>query len=198
MKTRSTIVSYAVLVGLGAAVANTAFAHQPPANARGHYESRDAYARVVDVDPIVRRVRVSTPQRECWNEERPVSSRPSATEIRSTVVGGLIGAAAGYHISAHHQVSQPAAIVGGSMIGAAIGNSIGVQKAERRGEYRTVAYESVQQCQVSYRDDWAEEIDGYRVTYLYHGREYVTRMPYDPGKRIRVNVDVRPEGRDRY
>jgi uncharacterized protein YcfJ len=88
---------------------------------------------------------------------------------------------------------DPIAVVGGSLIGAAIGNSIGVQKAERRGEYRTVGYESVQRCQVNYREDWQEEIDGYRVTYAYHGREYVTQMPYDPGQRIRVNVDVRPE-----
>jgi uncharacterized protein YcfJ len=82
------------------------------------------------------------------------------------------------------------------LIGAAIGNSIGAQKAERRGEYRTVSYEPVQRCRETYRDEWAEEIDGYRVTYVYHGREYVTRMPYDPGNRIRVDVDVRPEARD--
>ena len=28
------------------------------------------YARVVDVDPIYRHVRVSMPRRECWNETR--------------------------------------------------------------------------------------------------------------------------------
>jgi uncharacterized protein YcfJ len=110
----------------------------------------------------------------------------------------LIGAGVGYHISERTHMHDPIAVVGGSLIGAAIGNSIGVQKAERRGEYRTVGYESVQRCEVSYRDEWAEEIDGYRVTYVYHGREYVTRMPHDPGERIRVDVDVRPEGRDRY
>src|SRR5689334_21014172 len=29
-----------------------------------------AYARVVDVDPIVRHVRISEPRQECWNETR--------------------------------------------------------------------------------------------------------------------------------
>ena len=35
-------------------------------------------------------------------------------------------------------------------------------------------------------------IDGYEVTYVYGGREYVTHMPYDPGDRIRVRVAVTP------
>jgi uncharacterized protein YcfJ len=200
MKTRSSIVSHAVLLALGATFASSAAFASPPSwsKAHGHRDARDVYARVVDVDPIVRRVRVSSPQRECWNEERPVSSGPSRTEVRSTLVGGLIGAAAGYHISERTHLHDPIAVVGGSLIGAAIGNSIGVQKAERRGEYRTVGYETVQRCQVSHREQWAEEIDGYRVTYVYRGREYVTQMPYDPGQRIRVNVDVRPEFERRY
>ena len=37
-----------------------------------------------------------------------------------------------------------------------------------------------------------ERIDGYEVTYAYAGREYVTRMPYDPGERLRVRGDVTP------
>ncbi len=200
MKTRSHFVSQAVLFALGAtAAAGTAFAKPPSwAKANGHRDGRDDYARVVDVDPIVRRVLVSSPQRECWNEERPVSSGPSGTEVRSTLVGGLIGAAAGYHISERTHLHDPVAVVGGTLIGAAIGNSIGVQKAERRGEYRTVRYETVQRCQVSQREQWAEEIEGYRVAYVYRGRQYVTQMPYDPGQRIRVNVDVRPEFDRRY
>ena len=28
------------------------------------------YARVIDVEPLITRVRVSTPQRECWDERR--------------------------------------------------------------------------------------------------------------------------------
>ena len=43
-----------------------------------------------------------------------------------------------------------------------------------------------------YRDSWEERVDGYDVTYEYAGREYVTRMPYDPGERIRIRVDVTP------
>jgi uncharacterized protein YcfJ len=39
------------------------------------------------------------------------------------------------------------------------------------------------------------QLQGYEVHYLYDGREYVTRLPYDPGSRVRVNVDVQPQTR---
>ncbi len=224
MKTRSNIVSRAVLIALGVVgVTSTALADRPhwAKKSHGHhgrqysdsrdyrddrdsqygqyaYASANGYARVVDVEPIVRRVRVSSPQRECWNEERAVRSGPSRTEIRATIVGGLIGAAVGHRVSGRHDVPTPVAMVGGSLLGAAIGNGIGANRAARRGEYRDVGYESVQRCEVGYRDEWAEQIDGYQVTYVYRGREYTTRMPYDPGQRIRVDVDVRPVFENRH
>jgi len=30
------------------------------------------------------------------------------------------------------------------------------------------------------------------VVYAYNGRKYSTRTPFDPGKRIKIRVDVRP------
>jgi uncharacterized protein YcfJ len=200
MKTRSQFLSKAILVTLTVAVSGAALANPPHwSNARGDRDRNDRdsdYARVVNVDPIVHRVRVSTPERECSNEERPVSSGATGTEIRSTLIGGLIGAVVGHQIG--HRSHDPVAVVGGSLVGAAIGNSIGASQAAKRGEYAQVSYETVQRCAVNYRDEWAEEIDGYRVTYVYNGREYTTRMPYDPGQRIRVGVEVRPEIEGRY
>jgi uncharacterized protein YcfJ len=201
---RSKVVSRAVVVALGVfGVAGVALAGQPHwaqdkwAKGKGHdrqYERgyRDSdYARVIDVDPIVRRVRVSEPQESCWVEEEAVRSGPARSEIRGTLIGGLIGAAVGHQLGRHHDVG-PAAIVGGSMIGAAIGNGVGAGKAERRGEYVPVRYRDVERCQVNYRETWEERIDGYEVTYVYNGRKYTTVMPYDPGKRILVDVNVRP------
>jgi len=37
-----------------------------------------------------------------------------------------------------------------------------------------------------------ERIVGYDVRYEYNGREFRARMPYDPGKEMPVNVEVRP------
>ena len=47
----------------------------------------------------------------------------------------------------------------------------------------------MQRCETRYQR-WQERIDGYRVTYVYNGRRQVTEMPYRPGDRIRVRVDV--------
>ena len=44
-------------------------------------------------------------------------------------------------------------------------------------------------------DATRQQLTGYEVHYVYGGREYTTELPYDPGQRIRVNVDVQPEGR---
>ncbi len=35
-----------------------------------------------------------------------------------------------------------------------------------------------------------ERVAGYRVTYEYNGRRQVTQLPYDPGRYLRVAVDV--------
>jgi uncharacterized protein YcfJ len=44
-------------------------------------------------------------------------------------------------------------------------------------------------------DSTRMQLQGYEVHYVYGGREYTTQMPYDPGQRLRVNVDVQPESR---
>jgi len=200
MNTRSKTVSRAVLVTLGVLSAGAALATSPSwAKAHGYDRGyRDAeYARVIDVDPIVRRVRVSTPEQECWTEEQGVQGGPARSEVRGTLIGGLIGAAVGHQLGRHYDAG-PVAVVGGSLIGAAIGNGVGASKAQRNGEYVPVRYRDVERCEVSYRDQWEERIDGYDVTYVYNGRKYTTVMPYDPGKRIRVDVNVRPVTDDRY
>ena len=65
---------------------------------------------------------------------------------------------------------------------------MGYDAAARRSA--SVREEIVQRCEVRYEKRYEERIDGYRVTYEYNGREYTTRLPYDPGERIRVRVAV--------
>jgi uncharacterized protein YcfJ len=52
----------------------------------------------------------------------------------------------------------------------------------------------VERCETRYRNQREQRIDGYDVVYKYHGQRYSTRMPYDPGKRIKIRVDIRPAG----
>ena len=44
-------------------------------------------------------------------------------------------------------------------------------------------------------DGTRPQLQGYEVHYVYAGREYKAQLPYDPGQRLRVNVDVQPESR---
>ena len=159
-----------------------------------------AYARVVDVDPIVRHVRVSEPKRECWTETRyddvsyteRVGPRPKANP-GAMILGGLIGAAVGNQIG--HGDGRRVATVAGAVIGTAIGHDASTRGP---GPNDRVVTESrpydAERCEVRYDERVEDRIDGYRVTYEYNGIRQTTQLPYDPGDRIRVRVDVQPEG----
>ena len=150
------------------------------------------YAKVVDVQPLTTRVRVSTPQRECWDETRYDNGGTQygghgPRVAGSTLLGAAIGAAIGNQIGSGH--GRKAATAGGAVIGAAIGHQQGMR---RYGAVSAPQPYTVQRCETRYHDEYQERIDGYRVTYVYHGRRQVTELPYRPGDRIRVRVDVSP------
>jgi len=177
-------------------VGQTAFAdnwHGGPPDRYARYDryERDSgydYARVVDVDPIVHRVRVTTPREECYTDTVYEEVRPQAAP-GATILGGIIGAAVGNQIG--HGDGRRAATAAGAVIGAAIGNN---QAQRRVSGYSETRARDVQRCSTRYEERYEERIDGYNVTYVYNGRQATTRLPYDPGDRIRVRVDVRPDG----
>ena len=137
-------------------------------DARGDFD----FADVVHVEPIRRQV-------------RPFSYN----HVRGTLLGGAIGTVVGNQIGRGR--GKDVARVAGALIGGAIGHNVSVDRERQLGGPPARGYE---RCEVRYRDSFEERIDGYDVTYAYAGREYVTRMPYDPGERIQVRVDVTPVG----
>lgn len=174
--------------------ANAAWADSGKHWKRGHRDSgRDyEYARVVDVDPIIQRVRVSVPREQCYEETRYDGGHSSAPRgsAGSMILGSLIGAAVGNQIGSGD--GRRAATVAGAVIGTAIGHDV----ADRRNATRTTSSSrTVERCETTYVDDYEERVDGYDVTYVYNGRRMTTRMPYDPGDRVRVRVDVYPDSR---
>ena len=179
----------AVAAGLalasGAALADPAYVPYDNRYDRGG----DAdFADVLHVEPIRNQVRVSEPVRECWQETRPVSEGPfSYNHVGGTLLGGALGTVVGNQIG--HGRGKDVARVAGALIGGAIGHNVSVDRQRQLGGARVRTEE---RCEVRYRDSFVERIDGYDVTYEYAGREYVTRMPYDPGARLRVRVDVTP------
>ena len=147
------------------------------------YASQRASARVIDAQPIYRSVRVSEPRQECWDER--VSYRDARYD-NNVAVGGLIGAVAGGVLG--HQFGGHGA---GTAVGAVVGASVGANAAAAntpRGYYS--GYE--QRCRTVQDTHVEQQVEAYDVSYQYQGRVYHTQLPYDPGDRIEVDVDVRP------
>lgn len=177
-------------VGVGLAVASVgaladheSYGYDDRDDRSGAYE----YASVVHVEPLRRQVRVSEPVRECWEESVPVSDGPfSSNHIGGTLIGGLIGGVLGNQVGdgRGRQVARAA----GAIIGGAIGHNVSRDRQRQRYGNERV-YE---RCETRYRDSYDERVDRYDVTYEYAGRRYMTQMPYDPGDRIRIRVDVTP------
>ena len=145
------------------------------------------------MQPLTTRVRVTTPQRACWDETRVDEHSNGAGVLPHSVAGGavlgaLIGGVLGHQIG--HGQGRDVATAAGVVVGAAIGG----QQAQRRAAYASAPPRqyTVQRCETRYQETWEERTDGYRVTYVYNGRRQVTEMPNRPGERIRVRVDVSP------
>jgi uncharacterized protein YcfJ len=135
---------------------------------------------VIDVQPIVRVVRIETPRRECWTEEvtRQEPRNTTGATLAGAVIGGVIGSQIG------KGSGRKAATAGGAVVGGAIGNS---------SASGTTARTSVEQrCNVHTEFHEEQRTDGYRVTYEYGGAAYVTRTARHPGDRLRVQVSIRP------
>jgi uncharacterized protein YcfJ len=154
------------------------------------YDNGDGYdyAKVVDVQPLTRRVRVTTPQRECWDETRVDDRRNNGprTSAGGAILGAVIGGVLGHQIGSGR--GRDAATAAGVVIGA----GVGARQAERNASRPDSREYTVERCDTRYSDHWEERVDGYRVTYVYNGRRQVTQLPYKPGDRIRVRVDVSP------
>jgi uncharacterized protein YcfJ len=171
-------------------------------------------ARVVRVEPLSRRIRVLEPRRECrletvydggYYRDRN-GYRDRGGDVRttnSTIIGGLIGGAIGNQIGRGE--GRRIATVAGALIGAAVGHDTAQRGRDDRygygyGDRYDDRYDDdrgrsreVERCRVRHEERFEERIDGYRVTYVYNGREFTTRMSYDPGPQLRVRVHVSPE-----
>ncbi|TJY60804.1 glycine zipper 2TM domain-containing protein [Sinimarinibacterium sp. CAU 1509] len=159
---------------------------------RGNYE----YAKVVSATPIYRSVRVNNPRQECWDDRGAYGHTAYDDRgnyaIAPDTAGALIGAIAGGVVG--HQFGKgkgrDAATVAGVLLGAGIGHQEGNRRSNS-GYSRTGYQQRCDARQSSYVD---QRVDGYDVTYKFNGRLYHTQMPYDPGNRIAVSVDVQPVG----
>jgi uncharacterized protein YcfJ len=158
----------------------------------------------VDSAPVlsVRAITERTPvnREECWSEqrrgyeERRVTRQSDGAPIGpGTVLGAIIGGVAGHQVGSGR--GKDAATAGGAIIGGLIGNQVDRDQGRVGPGSETVEVErrpvtrEVERCRTV--QDVREVPVGYDVRYRYGNREFVTRLPYDPGRRIRIAVDVR-------
>ena len=165
-----------------------------PANAAGnatfHANTKAVYdyARVVSVEPVIRYVTVTTPVQECWDDVQTYSTRNyEPGRAGKTLFGAILGGVIGHQFGSGR--GNDAATIAGALIGA----GVAADRARNQPTYHTTRYtRPVRRCETNYQSHEEERIDGYDVIYSYHGRKYATTTPYDPGKKIRIRVDVRP------
>jgi uncharacterized protein YcfJ len=141
----------------------------------------EAVAQVVHTVPITETV--NQPTQQCWTESRAVTQaapRDYTGAILGTIAGGIIGS----------QIGKGKGKIAAGAVGAGIGAVTGDRLANRDAYARTTTV-PVRHCQTV--DNFETHVTGYRVTYSYDGRRFTTRLPYDPGNQLRVNVAVTPK-----
>ncbi len=157
---------------------------------RSYDEPRAGYAHVLSSQPIYREVRFSEPREECYQERVAYDDgyRRDNNEGIGALLGAVVGGVVGNRFG--HGSGRGFATAAGVVIGAGAGASIGRNSGD--GYRDQPAYGYAQRCTTV--DDYRVEqrVEGYAVTYRYHGQVYHTRLPYDPGERLAVDVNVRP------
>ncbi len=176
-------------------------------------------AQVISATPIYERVPGASRQ-ECWTETISSDRRtPSSGYVETynpswqtgadrsigggTVLGAILGGIAGYQFGNSQRGQNTGAAVGavlGGLIGNSIENSMSTSAYQGPSGHRSgrVDYlpetRTVERCR-PVPDAAREQIVGYHVTYRYAGRDYQTRMSYDPGPNLNVRVTLAPETR---
>lgn len=162
-------------------------------------ESFTDSAQVVSVRATMDRIPVN--REECWSEqrrgyeERTVTRQDNGAQIGvGTVIGAIAGGVIGHQFG-NSSGGRDRGTAAGAIVGGLVGNQVDRDnnnyapsqsvEVERRPVTR-----DVERCRTI--QEVREVPVGYDVTYRYGGREFVTRMPFDPGRRLRVAVDVQP------
>ena len=174
---------------------------------------RSDVAQVIRVQP---RYRYGSYERqECWNEQydRYDSGyyrdndgrlyrgdyRGQDSNVNGTLLGAIIGGALGNQVGKGD--GRKAATIGGAVVGGVVGNNI---DRNHDSGYDDGAYGyrddsgTVRRCRTvntgyDNRYNSRRNIRGYDVTYRYAGQTYNAVTRFDPGRSMRVIVEVRPQ-----
>lgn len=143
----------------------------------------EALANVVGVSPITEQV--NHPTQQCWTETQQVTqAAPQPHNPAGAIIGGIAGGLLGSTIGRGNGRVAAAAV--GAGVGAITGDSV----ANQNNGATVTSTVPVQRCQQV--NNFETVTAGYQVTYEYDGQRFSTRLPYNPGNQLRVNVAVTP------
>ena len=135
-------------------------------------------AKVLASTPVYETI--NEPRRECWTETVGYETRSTRDgnaggAIIGAIAGGLIGSTVG------KGDGRVAAAAVGAATGAVVGDRVSAGGTRYESQPR-----QVERCQT--HDNFREVVSAYDVRYRFQGREYSTRLPYDPGRWLTLNV----------
>lgn len=165
-----------VLLASSASVAMAQYRSEPPAYASGQENVSYAYAQVTRVDPIYETIRTRVPEEQCDG----TVVRDGGDPTGGTVLGALVGAALGNQVGKGD--GRRAATVAGAVVGGAVGRNIDRNNGSATRE----------NCRIVDIEREERRVASYDVEYVHQGQTYMSRLPYDPGHRLRVRVSVQP------
>lgn len=165
--TLNTFAAAALLAASGTALAD-----------RGYGDAFTARAKVLASTPVYETI--NEPRRECWTETVGYETR---TTREGGAGGAVLGAIAGGLIGS--TVGKGDGRVAAAAVGAATGAVVGDRMQRGGTSYESVP-QQVERCET--HDNFRQVLSGYDVRYRFHDQEYVTRLPYDPGRWLTLNV----------
>lgn len=153
------------------------------------YRNRDRdyrdSARVIESRPLYE---AANTRQECWNPRAGHFEEVRGENKTRIGKGAAIGALAGGVLG--HQVDSGGGTAAGAILGGILGHQL-----ERRNDSNDAQNDlDYSRCRVASEGTGSGNVVGYDVRYEYDGREYVTRMDHDPGRRLRVGNDINADG----
>jgi uncharacterized protein YcfJ len=145
----------------------------------------EALANVVAVSPLTETI--NHPTQQCWTEtQQVVQTVPAQHSAAGAIIGGIAGGLLGSTIGRGNGRVAAAAV--GAGVGAITGDAVANQNLNGT---TTTSQVPVQRCRQV--DNLETVTTGYQVTYEFDGQRFSTKLPYNPGSQLKVNVAVTPK-----
>jgi len=177
--TMSKFLIASLLFGVAAAAHAQNYPPPPPPGPQAA-NVRYGWAEVLRVDPVYAPVPDPPPQQQCYPE---TVTRQDDNHTGGTVLGAIVGGVLGNTVGKGD--GRKAATVAGAVAGGAIGNRVSAAHDRTYTTQQTV-------CHPVGNYAPQQQIVAYDVEYRFRGDVYMSRVPYDPGERLRVRMTVAP------